>query len=78
MTKIIGLLYNDNLKIFVYNNGLQVEGKKCTLNNCAKTIAMFAEVYNVNIINLIGDSQLSQIIGKELKNKYSLKTSEMI
>lgn len=73
MAKVMGILYKDNLKVFVYKDGLQVEGRKCELNNCAKTIAIFAEVYDTNIINLIGDNKIVQIIEKELEQKYSLK-----
>jgi hypothetical protein len=74
MAKIIGILYEDNLKVFVYSNGHQVEGKKCLLNNCAKTISIFAEVYNVDIINLMGDTIITKKIAKELEEKYSLKS----
>ena len=75
MVKIVGILYKESLKVFVYENGHQIQGKKCLLNNCAKTIALFAEFYNVNTINIMGDIEIIQIVAKELKQQYSLKTT---
>lgn len=74
MAKIIGLLNKDDLKVFVYNNGHQIQGKKCFLNNCAKTIAIFADIYNVDTINLMGDNAITKAIRKELKQEYSLNS----
>lgn len=72
MSKVMGILFPENLKVFVYKDGHQVEGRQCEMNNCAKTIALFAGAYETKNIKLIGDPQLINQMSNELKQKYSI------
>lgn len=84
MKKIIGILqpFDAIQKVFVYDQGRQINSKGCTLEQLPKTLFTFVNNYKIDTINLSGPSffvdKVKQDIEKAAITEYEYKNINIV
>ena len=70
MKKIIGILQPFDViqKVFVYDQGHQINSKGCSLEQLPKVLFAFANNYEIDTINLSGPSFFVDKVKQDIKN----------
>ena len=70
MKKIIGILqpFDAMQKVFVYEQGHQINAKECSLEQLPNVLFTFADNYEIDTINLSGPSFFVDKIQQDIKN----------
>lgn len=70
MKKIVGILQPFDMiqKVFVYDQGHQINAKECSLEDFPKVLFAFADNYEIDTINLSGPSFFVDKIQQDIKN----------
>lgn len=84
MKKIVGVLqpFDAMQKIFVYEQGHQINSKECSLEQLPKALFIFSNWYETDTINLFGPAffvdKVKQNIDNESMKEYGYKKLNII